>query len=169
MDIKQKRQYYHRILIQLGEEKYKDLIVEAFFPGCTSTTTLDDAQISKLIADAERRLGERNLPKPARPAMAGIDNAAVIRSLRNKCLQVLAQRGIKATPRDWSSVNKELEAARYQWILTDEQRAKGYKNRRGLALFTTVDDLRKLFRQLCKIRDNEQIINNKIAEMASKN
>ncbi len=82
---------------------------------------------------------------------------------------VLSERGIRSTPKDWSPVNNELAAPRYQWILTDEQRAQGIVNKRGIGTFNTVETLRKLFYQLCSIRDNEKVIKTKVIERASQN
>ncbi len=150
----QKRQRFHQLLLRTGEVEYKAEIINSFFPGITSTKNLNDFQMSVLLADAEQRAGIRQKKaqrKPQKPESAGI------RRMRNKVLLVLAERGIKATPKDWSKVNQELSAKRYQWILTDEQRQKGLINQKGLLAFNTVEDLQKLFKQLCRIRDLETL------------
>lgn len=107
-----------------------------------------------LITDAEERAGIRQ--KARRTVATKAPETAAVRKMRNKVLLVLAERGIKATAKDWSEVNKELSAKRYQWILSDEQHKKGLTNQKGLLAFSTVEDLQKLFRQLCRIRDVEQ-------------
>lgn len=168
--LKEKRQLFHRLLIALGEEKYKEVIVEGTFAGIESTTELNEQQLDRLIADAKTRMGNRGQEVKRQPmAAANAPEETEIRRMRNKCLQVLSQRGIKSTPKDWTAVNNELAAPRYQWILTDQQRASGIVNRRGLGTFNTPDTLRKLFYQLCAIRDNETVIKNKVAERAAQN
>ncbi len=168
--LKNKRQQYHRLLLALGEEKYKSVIIDGTFPGKESTMQLNESQIDILIADAERRSGNRNQTVERRPlAPANNPEEYQIKQLRNKCLQVLAERGIKSTPKDWQPVNKELEATRYQWILTDEQRAQGMINKRGIGTFNTVESLRKLFYQLCAIRDNQKVISTKVTDKAKQN
>jgi hypothetical protein len=165
----QKRKQYHRILIELGEEKYKDVIVGATFPGKASTTELSETQLDVLIHDAKTRAGEHAYERRQPLSPTTNPEQSEIRRLRNKCLLVLAERGITATPKDWSAVNRELEADRYQWILTDRERAAGRKNKRGLIAFNTPESLRKLFKQLCSIRDNQQVIIKRIRETAAKN
>lgn len=167
--LKEKRQLFHRLLIALGEEKYKEVIVEGTFPGIESTKDLNEQQLDRLISDAEARMGRKDKSRPVRKAITHEPEQAEIRKLRNRCLQVLAERGISSTPKDWSQVNKELQADRYQWILTDEQRAAGIVNKRGLGTFNTVDSLRKLFSQLCAIRDNENKVKPIIAARAAQN
>lgn len=151
----EKRQRFHRLLLQLGEAAHKEDIVSSFFPGITSTSSLDIFQMNVLLKDAEQRAGIGY--KARRTAAAKAPETAAVRKLRNKCLLVLAERGIRATAKDWSDINAELAAKRYQWILSDAQREQGLTNLRGLTAFTTVEDLQKLFRQLCKIRDMEQL------------
>lgn len=151
--ITEKRQRYHRLLLQLGEAEHKEEIINSFFPGTTSTKQLNTFQMSVLIRDAEQRAGINY--KPRRTAATKAPETAAVRRMRNKCLLVLAERGIHAKTNDWSKVNKELEAKRYQWILTEEHKEKGYVNSKGLLAFTTVEDLQKLFNQLCSIRDME--------------
>ena len=168
--LKNKRQQYHRLLLALGEEKYKSVIIEGTFPGKESTMELTEAQLDILISDAERRAGNRG-QEVKRQSIAPANNPEEyqIKKMRNKCLQVLAERGIKSTPKDWQPVNNELEAPRYQWILTDEQRAQGMINKRGIGTFNTVESLRKLFYQLCAIRDNQKVISTKITDKAKQN
>lgn len=165
----QKRQKFHKLLIQLGEEKYKSVIVEGTFPGIESTTELNEQQLVTLINDALKRLGKKRTGEYQPITRQNELVQAEIRRLRNKCLIVLGERGIKATPKDWSAINKELEAERYQWILPAETRNKGVINKRGLMAFNTPETLKKLFVQLCSIRDNEKKIHAKIIEIASKN
>ncbi len=170
--LKEKRQLFHRLLLALGEEKYKEVIVEGTFPGIESTTELNEQQLDRLIADAKIRIGRSDksgLVKRRPIAPANAPEETEIRRMRNKCLQVLSQRGIKSTPKDWTAVNNELAAPRYQWILSQEQRASGVINTRGLGTFNTVESLRKLFYQLCAIRDNETVIKTKVAERAAQN
>lgn len=169
-NLKQKRQLFHQLLLALGEEKYKEVIVEGAFPGIESTKELNEQQLDRLIAEAKTRMGNRGQEVNRRPvAAANAPEDTEIRKLRNKCLQVLSQRGIKSTPKDWSEINKELAAPRYQWILTDEQRAAGIVNTRGLGTFNTVETMRKLFYQLCAIRDNETVIKTKLTDRAHQN
>jgi len=168
--LKEKRQQYHKLLLSLGEEKYKEVIIEGTFPGKEHTTDLTEAQIDILIADAEQRAGNRGKEvKRISVAPANNPEEYQIKQLRNKCLQVLSERGIKTTPKDWSQVNNELSAPRYQWVLTEEQRAAGIINKRGIGTFNTVESLRKLFYQLCAIRDNQKVIVTKVTERAAKN
>ena len=168
--LKEKRQLFHRLLLALGEDKYKEVIVEGTFPGIESTKDLNELQLDRLILDARTRMGNRGQDVKRRPiAAANAPEEFQVKQLRNKILQVLAQRGIKTTPKDWTEVNKELAAPRYQWILTDEQRAAGIVNKRGLGTFNTPDTLRKLFYQLCAIRDNETVIKTKAADRAAQN
>lgn len=158
--LKQKRQYFHQLLIRLGEVKYKELIVEAEF-GVTSTSQItEEWKLDKLIADALNRL-KQNDNKPAIPKS---DSDKKLRHWRNRCLLVLAERGISATAKDWSSINDELSKKQYQWIMTGEQ-----INRRGFYAFSTVKDLQKLFKQLCSIRDNEQIRAEQLKKLAMNN
>jgi len=168
--MKQKRQQFHQLLIALGEEKYKEVIVEGTFAGVEHTTQLNETQLDQLINDAQTRLGNRGIKVERRP-LAPVHNPEEyqIKQLRNKCLQVLNQRGITSTPKDWSAVNNELAAPRYQWILSEIQRAAGVINHRGIGTFNTVDSLRKLFYQLCAIRDNQNVIKTKVTERAAQN
>jgi len=168
--MKQKRQQFHQLLIALGEEKYKEVIVEGTFAGVEHTTQLNEAQLDQLIAEAQIRMGNRGV-SVKRVSMAPANNPEEyqIKQLRNKCLQVMTERGIKTTPKDWSAVNNELASPRYQWILTDEQRAQGMINKRGIGTFNTVESLRKLFYQLCSIRDNQAKIKTKVTEKAAQN
>lgn len=168
--LKAKRQQFHKLLIALGEEKYKEVIVEGTFHGIESTKDLNELQLDRLIADAQARMGKRGMETKCRPlAAANAPEETQIRSLRNKCLQVLGERGIKSTAKDWTAVNAELAAPRYQWVLTDEQRAQGMINKRGIGTFNTVESLRKLFYQLCAIRDNQKVISTKITHKAKQN
>lgn len=167
--LKTKRQRFHQLLLQLGEEKYKELIVNTAF-GVDSTTQLTEAQLDQLIRDTEQRIGaNRTDARPTVSKQKDNTNDTRIRRLRNKVLLVLAQRGIKATPKDWSAINQELSAKRYQWIMTDEQREQGICNQRGLLTFVTEADLEKLFQQLCRIRDNEKEQKTKIIELSKQN
>lgn len=160
--LKRKRQYFHQILVALGEEAYKEVIVSAMF-GTESTLELTEKQLDKLIADAKTRLNSNR--KPVTDDKAEI----TIKKWRNKCLLVLNERGIMANPKDWTAVNAELAKKQYQWVLTDEQRAKGIENHKGLYAFTTVDSLKKLFQQLAAIRDNEIKHNNKLKAIMHQN
>jgi hypothetical protein len=148
-----KRQFYHQLLLRLNEAKYKEVITSGTY-GVKSTRALSEAQLDSLISNAELRLEERQRTFATKPKPASDD--VEVRKLRNKCLLVLSQRGITATPKDWSSINKELEAKRYQWVLPEPIREKGLINKRGLLAFKTKDDLTKLFQQLCQIRDTEK-------------
>lgn len=157
--LKQKRQYFHQLLIRLGEVKYKELIIEAEF-GVTSTKDITEAwKMDKLIADAQNRLEQNNQSAPQKPK-----SDKQLRLLRNKCLQVLNQRGIAPTPKNWQPVNEELAKKQYQWVMRS-----GLINRKGLYAFSTVPDLRKLFHQLSSIRDNEIKKGQYLNELASKN
>ncbi|MEI8086943.1 MAG: hypothetical protein WCG93_12085 [Paludibacter sp.] len=174
MNISQKRQYYHNLLISLGQVEYKAIIIEGSFPGIEHTTDLSEAQLDQLITDAEGRLGNNvqrpeAVPQKPRLAAANDPEETAKRKLRNKCLLVLAERNIKATAKDWTPVNHELEAKRYQWVLTEEQRQKGYVNKRGLGAFATIESLKKLFYQLCSIRDNEKESHDKVVTIATQN
>ncbi len=157
--LKQKRQYFHQLLIALGEAKYKDVIVSSRF-NTNSTKELDEWQLDELIADAKHR-GTRTVP--------ATDDNRQIRTWRNRCLQVLAQRGITATPNNWNDVNEELARKHFQWIMTPQQMNKGLTNHKGLYAFRTVADLKKLFNQLASIRDNEARKANYLRDLASKN
>lgn len=168
--LKAKRQQFHKLLIALGEEKYKEVIVEGTFNGIESTKYLNESQLDQLISDALTRMGKRGMETKRRPlAAANAPEETQIRGLRNKCLQVMAERSIKSTPKDWTAINNELAAPRYQWVLTDEQRAQGMINKRGIGTFNTVDSLKKLFYQLCAIRDNEKNIKVKVTDRAKQN
>lgn len=161
--LKQKRQHFHRLLLLLDEVPYKSQIIESFF-GVTSTKDLTLQQLNELIAATQKRLRT-----PEKTKSTNNDASKELRKLRNKCLLVLNERGITATPKDWSAVNNELAKKQYQWILTPLQQAKGLVNRRGLYAFQTAADLQKLFKQLCSIRDNEQVKNNLYKDLALKN
>lgn len=174
--LKQKRQQFHRLLLANGEEKYKEVIIEGTFPGKEHTTDLTEAQIDILITDAERRNGCRKgksglVPTIQRMPITSTNSTEEyqIKQQRNKCLIVLSERGIRPVAKDWSPINNELSAPRYQWILTDEQRAQGMINKRGIGTFNTVESLKKLFYQLCAIRDNEKVIKTKVTERAKQN
>jgi|GEM_PF-3290064 len=168
--LKEKRQLFHRLLLALGEDKYKEVIVEGTFPGIESTKDLNEQQLDRLISDAKTRMGNRGQEVKRRPiAAANAPEEYQVKQLRNKILQVLSQRGIKSTPKDWTQVNTELAAPRYQWVLSEEQRAAGIVNKRGLGTFNTPETLRKLFYQLCAIRDNETVIKTKVADRAAQN
>lgn len=145
--LKQKRQYYHQLLIALGEERYKEVIVSARF-GVESTTGLSEESLDILIGEARMRLNTKQRP------ITGTETN--VRRWRNKCLLVLNERGILATPKDWAAVNAELAKKQYQWIMTNDQVKRGLVNHKGLYAFTRIEDLKKLFRQLTAIRDNEQ-------------
>jgi len=151
--LKEKRQYFHQLLLALGEAKYKDVIVNTQF-GVDSTKELNADQLDSLIADAKGRLARNKNIAPPQQDLAKDEKQ--LKTWRNKCLQVLTQRGIMATPKDWSPINNELAKKQYQWILTPDQRAKGFVNHKGLYTFHTVEELKKLFNQLVAIRDNEK-------------
>ncbi len=155
--LKQKRQYYHQLLIALGEERYKEVIVETRF-GVDSTTRLNIGQLDELISDAQKRLNTSKKPDPR-----------YVKMWRNKCLLVLNERGIIASPKNWDPVNNELAKKQFQWIMTADQAARGLVNHKGLYAFATVDDLKKLFKQLCSIRDNEHAANLKIKDKMLQN
>ena len=161
--LKAKRQYYHQLLLKLGEEKYKEVILEAQF-GVESTKQLTEPQLDKIISDTERRMGTRQ-----RPTKPTVDPDKILRSMRNKCLLVLSERGIQATPKDWSKINNELMAERYQWIMSETDRANGKVNRHGLMTFRTLPQLQKLFYQLCAIRDNEKTKAKEVQFLANNN
>lgn len=162
--LKQKRQYFHQLLIQLGEARYKEVIVEVKF-GVESTTELTEKQIDELINDAKSRLHNNNRNQPRKPQ----DEQRLLKMWRNKCLLVLNERGIVATPKDWTAVNQELAKKQFQWILTDAQVERGLINHKGLYAFQTLDGLKKLFKQLCSIRDNEQAKAKQLKDLALKN
>jgi hypothetical protein len=162
--LKQKRQYFHQLLIQLGEARYKEVIVEAKF-GVESTTQLTENQLNELINDAKSRLHNNNRNQPRQPK----DEQRLVKMWRNKCLLVLNERGIVATPKDWTAINQELAKKQFQWVLTNAQAASGIINHKGLYAFQTVDSLKKLFKQLCSIRDNEQAKAKQLKDLALKN
>jgi len=158
--LKAKRQYYHQLLIAAGEAAYKDVIVSARFD-VNSTTKLDEWQLDELIQDAKHRLGNKKITVT--------DDSKHIRTWRNRCLLVLSQRHITATPKDWSPINHELSKKQFQWIMSPAQIEKGFVNQKGLYAFNSVADLKKLFNQLSAIRDNEQIRATRERELAIKN
>lgn len=158
--LKIKRQRFHQLLIRLGWERYKETIVSARF-NVESTTELDERQMDELISDAIHHLNKKSQPVSS--------DTKQLRTWRNRCLLVLSQRGITATPSDWTPVNQELSKKQFQWVLTADQMAAGIINHQGLYAFKTIDDLKKLFNQLCAIRDNEQIRIRREQEMAFKN
>jgi hypothetical protein len=160
--LKQKRQYYHQLLIAAGEAAYKDVIVSARFD-VDSTRKLDEWQLDELIQDAKHRMYNKKRPGP------NVDDDKKIKTWRNRCLLVLSQRGITATPKDWSAINNELAKKQYQWITSPAQLEKGFVNQKGLYAFNTVADLKKLFNQLSAIRDNEKIRATKELDLAFKN
>ncbi|MBN1987851.1 MAG: hypothetical protein JW783_00455 [Bacteroidales bacterium] len=160
--LKEKRQHYHRLLLALGEAKYKDVIVSTRF-NVNSTKELSAPQLDALITEAKQRLAKVS------PKAAKSEDELQLKRWRNKCLLLLNQRGITATPKDWSPVNKELEKKQYQWILTEEQRSKGLVNHKGLYAFNTVESLVKLFKQLANIRDNEMAKAKEIKNLTLKN
>ncbi len=163
--LKQKRQYFHQLLLALGEERYKEVIVEAHF-GVSSTRDLNEEQLNILIDDARKRLGNN---QNAGADLQSVPSQKQLRMWRNKCLLVLNERGIKATPKDWTAVNEELSKKQYQWILKPALVANGKVNRKGLYAFRTADDLKKLFKQLCSICDNEQAKAKELKDLALKN
>jgi hypothetical protein len=158
--IKQKRQYFHQLLIRLGEERHKAVIVESEF-GVSSTSELLEWQVDLLIKKAQARLNNQVKHLKARR----YKEQNLLKGWRNKCLLVLNERGITATPKDWSAVNNELSKKQYQWVMPDN----GIVNRKGLFAFRTVEDLKILFRQLCSIRDNEKKAAVKLKNLALKN
>ena len=161
-NIKQKRQYFHQLLIRLGEVRYKAVIVESAFGVSSTSDITEEWKLDQLIAEAENRLYRQGKRQQAR------QNASErqLRHWRNKCLLVLNERGITATPKDWSMVNEELAKKQYQWIMPEDSQLI---NRKGLYTFRTVADLRKLFSQLCAIRDNEQTKAKILKDLAIKN
>lgn len=163
-NLKEKRQYYHKLLLALGEAQFKDVIISSQF-GVESTTELTEAQLDSLIFDARKRLN--NLRKPTESVVK--PNETTIKRLRNKCLLVLNERGITATPKDWSPINNELAKKQYQWILTPEQEAQGLTNNKGLYAFNTEASLKKLFNQLVAIRDAEKKKAEKIRAISESN
>ena len=159
-EITKKRQRFHKLLIALGEVKYKEVIVSSRF-NVDSTRLLDEWQLDELIRDAQHRLGKRTL----RPS----DDYKQVRTWRNRCLLVLGQRGITATPSDWSPINNELARKHFQWIMTPQEAEKGLVNHKGLYAFRTVPDLKKLFNQLSSIRDNEARKAQQLRDLALRN
>ncbi len=160
--LKEKRQYFHQLLIALGEVRYKDVIVSTLF-SVESTTALNEQQLDTLISEAKARLNKN--PRP----VSYQDSSKMLRLWRNKCLLVLNERGIVATPKDWTAVNAELSKKQFQWVLSPAQTQSGLVNRKGLYAFRTVEDLKKLFKQLCSIRDNERTHTEKLKDLALKN
>ena len=159
--IKQKRKYFHQLLIRLGEVRHKGVIVESEF-GVTSTSQLNEVwQVDRLIKAAESRLNRQS----SRLKESNTKEQKQLKNWRNKCLLVLNERGITATPKDWSAINNELAKKQYQWVMPD----KGIINRKGLFAFRTVDNLKTLFRQLCAIRDNEKKAAVRIKDLALRN
>lgn len=159
-ELAEKRQRFHKLLIALGEVKYKEVIVSSRF-NVDSTRLLDEWQLDELIRDAQHRLNKRTF----RPS----DDYKQVRTWRNRCLQVLTQRGITATANDWSPVNNELARKHFQWIMTPQEAEKGLVNHKGLYAFRTVPDLKKLFNQLSSIRDNEARKAQKLRDLALRN
>lgn len=159
-NLKQKRQYFHQLLLKLGEVQYKDVIVEAACGVASTSEITDERQLDKLITDAENRIKQRNLKRPNTSEIV----EKQIRNWRNRCLQVLSERGINATARDWQQVNEELAKKHYQWLMP-----VGQTNQRGLYAFNNTDDLKKLFKQLCIIRDNERAKQAQLLNLATKN
>ena len=158
--IAQKRKYFHQLLIRLGEVKHKGIIVESEF-GVSSTSELKEWQVSQLIKKAENRLKRQSdTLKQSRSK-----EQKQLKNWRNKCLLVLNERGIVATPKDWSAVNEELSKKQYQWVMPDN----GIINRKGLFAFRRLDDLKVLFKQLCAIRDNEKKAAAKIKKLTLQN
>ena len=162
--ITSKRQRFHRLLISLGEVEHKEAIVTEH-TGTGSTSAITEAQLDALIADALKRLAQKKQPAGSN---AGKEDKA-IRTWRNKCLLVLAERGIRATAKDWTAINAELGKKHYQWVLTDAQRASGTANAKGLYAFSTVESLKKLFGQLAAIRDAERIKSQQVKKLAAQN
>lgn len=158
--IAKKRQYFHQLLIRLGEVRHKAIIVESEF-GVSSTSQLQEWQVNQLIKSAESRLQQQG----KRLKKTRDQEQRQLKNWRNKCLLVLNERGIVATPKDWSAVNNELSKKQYQWVMPDN----GTINRKGLFAFRTVDDLKILFKQLCAIRDNEKKAAVRIKDLALKN
>ena len=164
--LKGKRQFFHNLLVKLGEVQYKDMIIETRF-GVESSKELTEEQLNILITDTEKRLNPQQ--KVAQKISNDFDQDKIIRQFRNKCLIVLNERGISATPKDWSKINIELTAARYQWIVSEDEKQKGIVNKRGLMAFKTKEQLQKLFYQLCQIRDNEKKQAKNITRLATNN
>lgn len=167
--LREKRQLYHRMLIALGEERYKKLIVSERF-GVESTSRLTEKQMNMLIADAKLRLEKLRKTNPhSAKASHEEKKEHLIRKWRNKCLLVLNERGITATPKDWSNVNRELAKKQYQWIMPPEKQKREIVNSKGLYAFNTVEDLKKLFHQLVAIRDNERKKAKELRELMLRN
>jgi Protein of unknown function (DUF1018). len=166
--LKQKRQYFHQLLIKAGATAHKEMILDIHF-GVTSSKELTEAQLDEIILEYEQHLGidKKQYRKPVKRNKE--QDEVLIRRLRNKILLVLAERGIRATAKDWKPVNDELSAKRYQWIMTPDQQQKGIVNHKGLLAFTTPESLEKLFRQLCRIRDNEKEHNAIIKNLTEQN
>lgn len=160
--INKKRQYFHQLLVALGEEQYKEVIVAERF-GVDSTLLLTEAQLTSLIADARQRLAQNSKPS------ATDKTQATIKRWRNKCLLALNERGIVATPKDWTAVNAELSKKQFQWVLTPAQREQGIINHKGLYAFTTESNLKKLFLQLVAIRDAERERDSKLKSLMTQN
>ena len=167
--LRQKRQFYHRLLLALGEERYKKLIVAERF-GVQSTSGLTERQLDILIYDARQRLEKVRKTNPHFPkAKSQEKSEQLVRKWRNKCLLVLNERGITATPKDWSNVNRELAKKQYQWIMPPEKQQREIVNSKGLYAFSTVEDLKKLFHQLVAIRDNERKKAKELRELMLRN
>jgi len=161
--LKTKRQYYHQLLIAAGEAQYKDVIVSSRFDVNSTTELTEEWQLDELINDVKHRMYNKKRPGP------NVDDDRKIKTWRNRCLLVLSQRGITATPKDWSTINHELAKKQYQWITSPAQLQKGFVNQKGLYAFSTVADLKKLFNQLSAICDNEKIRATKERDLAHKN
>ncbi len=149
-NLRKKRQLFHRLLVKLCEVEQKETIVNATC-GVSSTSLInEECKLDQLIHDAQQRLNGRN-STPQCPS-----KEAMLRKWRHRCLLVLNERGISATPTNWGKVNTELTKPQFQWVLTEKQREKGIVNHKGLLAFTTEEKLKKLFNQLCAIRNNEK-------------
>ncbi len=158
--LKEKRQYFHRLLIRLGEVKYKEVIVESAFGVSSTSDITEEWKMDKLISEAENRLYRQGKQQPI-----SATSQKQLRKWRNRCLLVLNERGIVATPKNWSAINEELSKKQYQWIMPEGN----IINRKGLYAFRTVNDLKKLFNQLCAIRDNEMAKAAILKDLALKN
>ena len=160
-----KRQYFHQLLLALGEAQYKEVIVAERFENIVHTTELNGAQLTTLINEARGRLHKARKAKQE----VELHEVKALKKWRNKCLLVLNERGIIATPKNWAPINDELSKKQYQWVLSADQRNKGLINNKGLYAFNTEEDLKKLFKQLVAIRDAEKIQKEKETRLANKN
>lgn len=102
-----KRQYFHQLLLALGEAQYKEVIVAERFENIVHTTELNGAQLTTPINEARGRLHKARKAKQE----VELHEVKALKKWRNKCLLVLNERGIIATPKNWAPINDELSKA----------------------------------------------------------